>query len=376
MAGEIIVKIKPDTKLLDKVLEKARSLSFGGSGGGAPIEEKKKNSEEKRSNKKQEDLLSKIVKSVGLIAFVGTALSGLIDLLKPFVNLFAALSALVFFPLWEKLKPFLDSFADFIGRTAKEGGGVTGVVKAAAAPTERQIELGIPENELPNIGTAIAGALIIAIGIGIAAASPFIAGATIGAAIVTALLGVIVIAAPSIADFFEEKIGKFWTVLLGLVLAGIVTTILFLMGGWILALVGLLTAAIIAFLPQLKQFGNWLWDKITGFVSSSLEVLSNIGQFIKDKILGFFGRDGSSRGGESVGDAIITPRGNIIRTDPRDFLIATKNPSDLVNNQNTVGNITFTINNPVIRNDNDIRKLADEVGRVLQRQANRGFSSQ
>ena len=35
---------------------------------------------------------------------------------------------------------------------------------------------------------------------------------------------------------------------------------------------------------------------------------------------------------------------------------------------------TININNPVVRNDSDIRRLADEVGRRLQLNANRGFS--
>lgn len=365
------VKLIPDVKELVKAIKKALSLAFKGVNGETKQkeevspEEKKENDRKKKSDKKNNDLLSKIVKSVGIISIVSSLFSGLIDLIRPFVNLFSALSALVFFPLWKVLEPVLNDLADFISRTAKEGGGVSGFVKAGAAPTKGQLALGVPEEELPNIGTSIAGALVLAVAVAIGGAAALgIGSATIGAAIAVALAGALIIKAPALAEDIKNTIGNFWTGLLGGLLIAVGVIGLFLVGGWILALVGLLTAAVITFLPELKKFGSWLWDKITSFVSTSLDVLKNIGSFIKDKILGFFG-GGNDNNTTNVTDAIITPRGQIIRTDPKDFLIATKNPSDLVNNENSGGDIIFHINNPQIRSDQDIRQLVDMIERQL-----------
>jgi hypothetical protein len=69
-----------------------------------------------------------------------------------------------------------------------------------------------------------------------------------------------------------------------------------------------------------------------------------------------------------VGDAIIRPNGEVIKTDPMDTLYATKNPGMMG------GSITIQINNPSVRNDSDIRKIAEEVSRVLAVQGRRSFS--
>ena len=66
--------------------------------------------------------------------------------------------------------------------------------------------------------------------------------------------------------------------------------------------------------------------------------------------------------GKSVGDAIIRPNGDVIETDPADYLIATKNPSSLG------GSTTININNPSVRQTSDIKLIANEVSRALQRQ--------
>ena len=53
---------------------------------------------------------------------------------------------------------------------------------------------------------------------------------------------------------------------------------------------------------------------------------------------------------KSVNDAIITPQGDIVTTDPKDYLIATKTPNQLVGG----GNVTVSpvINCNVVNNTN------------------------
>lgn len=68
-------------------------------------------------------------------------------------------------------------------------------------------------------------------------------------------------------------------------------------------------------------------------------------------------------------------KGGIV-TKPTLAVVGEAGPEAVVplNKAGGLGGVTLNINNPSIRNDQDIRKLADEVGRMLQRQANRGFS--
>lgn len=297
------------------------------------------------------------------VATAGTAaVLGILGLLKPVMNLFKAIMVLLFWPLIPYFKNALIALGDFAGKMKEGGGGVTGAIGAGAAPTERQISLGAGAYE--NIGTAITGALVIAVGVAIAAAAPFVAGATIGIAFGVALLGAMILFAPQIAEGIVNSIGEFWSGLLAIVLIGAGATLLsitlFALGGWILVLVGLLTSAIVAFLPELTKFGTWLWGKITGFISSGMDILKGIGSWIWDKVTGFFDGGGNST---SVDDAIITPQG-VVHTNPQDYIIATKDPSSLGGGKS----ITIQINNPSVRNDMDIKKIANQVSQVLQRQ--------
>ena len=83
-------------------------------------------------------------------------------------------------------------------------------------------------------------------------------------------------------------------------------------------------------------------------------------EFIK----GLFKGRGESDNDTVVGDAIIRPNGQIIRTDPRDTLIATKDPESLVGGSS--GNsITQHISiSATINNDMDIRTLASRLAEL------------
>lgn len=372
------VNLIPNTKELNKIVSKAREVAFPG---GDSKKEKKETNNQKKRDKKRDDILSKVLKSVGIIAIVSTALVGLTDLIRPFVSLFAALSALVFFPLWDALSPVLVDFADFLKRVKAAGGGPAGFVTAAAQPTERQIQAGVPAGELPNLGTALAGALVLAIGVAIAGAAALgIGGATIGAALALVIAGAIIIKAPAIAEGIEEKIGKFWSAVLAAVLIAIPVIILAAMGGWVFALIALLIAAVIVFLPELKRFFTEMGSSIKGIWDSFTSKLGEVLNNLIDKIRGFFsfftfgGIFGRARGGPvssgvpfivgEKGPELFVPNtsGNII-------------PNNALNPQQPVGgNFTLNINNPVIRSDQDIRKLTDQISRVMAKDKLKGFS--
>ena len=73
---------------------------------------------------------------------------------------------------------------------------------------------------------------------------------------------------------------------------------------------------LVAIKDKILDLPGLIWDKIKG-----------LAQMIADKIKGIL--PGIFGGGDRVGDAIIKPNGQVIRTDPNDTLIATKNPEGI-----------------------------------------------
>jgi len=106
----------------------------------------------------------------------------------------------------------------------------------------------------------------------------------------------------------------------------------------------------------LKTIGQWIWDTLVSVFTTAFNILSGIGSWIKDKVMGFFSFGGSSK---SVNDAIITGNGQVIQTNPKDYLIATKDPSSLGGGSTTI-NITIQ--------GNADRNVIEELARKLQQQ--------
>ena len=74
---------------------------------------------------------------------------------------------------------------------------------------------------------------------------------------------------------------------------------------------------------------------------------------------------------EDVTDAVITPGGKVIHTDPADYLFATKNPGNLARGGG--GNtININISSPSFRDDRDLDDLVDKIQRKLEMNLKRG----
>ena len=132
-----------------------------------------------------------------------------------------------------------------------------------------------------------------------------------------------------------------------------------------------LTEIFVKSFELLQDFGSWIWDNLTSMLSSSFETLKGIGSWIRDRIQSAIGSIGGGlRSAASfvpgINDGIITPRGDVIRTNPRDYVMASRNPQDLMGGggQGQAPNITININGNV---DNNVyekmkRELARELG--------------
>ena len=113
----------------------------------------------------------------------------------------------------------------------------------------------------------------------------------------------------------------------------------------------------------LKTFGNWIWDTLVSIFQSSLNVLRNFGSWLWDYIKGVIKKVASKFSfwkSKKVNDVIITPSGQTIETNPRDYIIATKNPGSI----GGTGKIDITIN----VNGNADNSTINEIVRRLQQE--------
>lgn len=122
---------------------------------------------------------------------------------------------------------------------------------------------------------------------------------------------------------------------------------------------------VIISIETLKDVGIWVLDKLKSVLSNSFNSLRDIGSWISDKVKSFFSFGGF--GSKSVNDAIITPNGDIIRTNPSDYLIATKTPGNLMGGSGGSKSVNVTINGGLITED-----VARDIGRIIQREINYG----
>jgi len=116
----------------------------------------------------------------------------------------------------------------------------------------------------------------------------------------------------------------------------------------------------------LKDVGKWIWnilkgplDSVASKIRGAMSSIKNIGKSIKD----IFTKDKSSSG-STADDFISRPGQALQKFSGNDTIIGVKNPSKLMGN----GQITININNTTVRNDDDIRKLTQQISNTLQSQ--------
>ena len=344
-------------------------------------------------------------KSDGNAAFAGGFIGSLLgDLLSSVKSLFEPLSAianmlvLALFPL---LKPFLILFLK-VGLLLFKWlnsaiGGLTGDGPATTTSTD---DAG---NMITEAGTGLSGALwaagtvlvgtILAIGTGLSVG--WIAALSVLGGIIISKAGTIFVDMfLSMVNWIDEAFGTnfiepisgildgFVMVFQGLydIFAGLISLDFgqvweglkkSLNGLWeIMKNTFILSFDSLKFLLEksfevLADFGTWIYDGLVTIFTTSFDALTGIGTWIWDKVTGFFSFGGGSD--TSVNDAIITPNGDIIRTNPNDYLIATKNPESLGNGGSGGQTINVNINGGLITED-----VAIDIGRILQRELNLG----
>ena len=126
-------------------------------------------------------------------------------------------------------------------------------------------------------------------------------------------------------------------------------------------------------LEKVSQFSKWIWDIFVAGLKGLGNIGARIANYIMSKVRSAASKIGSTA--KKVGSAlnpfddfISRPGQAPIGFSPNDTIIGMKDIGKLG------GGTTININNPVVRDDSDIRKLTDSISRELQRRGNRGFS--
>lgn len=96
-------------------------------------------------------------------------------------------------------------------------------------------------------------------------------------------------------------------------------------------------------------------EPIVDMINKVIDGLQRIGKNVGGKIKDFFGGL-IEKGRQEVGDAIISPNGNIITTHPKDYLIATKKPGELAGGNG----LTVVINGGIFGQD-----APEELGNMI-----------
>ena len=361
VAGDIRVKVIPDTAELDKELKKPRMFAglLGLDGG-------KEDKKDKATEKGFDKLTGGVMKMIGSIVGIGVIFSGLFKLLRPFVELFTALSFLVFFPLWKALKPALEGLSKFVSNVAKEGGGVTGLIRGG----EKTLEEGMEGKSIwKRIGTALLAGLLGVVGIivvGILGGLTLIPILIIAG--IAAIITLLILAWDPLVKFFNiivdawkaffKDVGKAWDI----------TVEFFKKLGKRIGEFGAdLWQFFVDGLKLVLEFGLKIWD----FFLDGLSFISNLGEriwnFIKDALgsLGGFIGGGLKNVGSFLNpfnDFIQRPGQSPTSFSPNDTIIGVKDPSQLFGGGS---NITQHISiQATINNDMDIRNLAERLAEL------------
>ena len=386
------------------------SLGFGGSSGGA------------RASSGASGIGSKVAGFGKLLAGIGLVIGGIMlvggllkkglafaqsnPVVKGILNILRLIIFLLFLPLVPILLPVLKALGAAAKKAAKTVGGVT----------SGELDMGQWMSDLlGSVGDGLVQAFTTLMEfiakIWVLVKDPFLKMLRIVMSdVIPVLIEIFITTLPDAfkalyeglelsAESIIERFGKTTSAWIGvgLIIAAIAMIILAvvtaggsLVVGAIVATVAALIAIVIVFWEQIKgffvylyeldqQFRQWMWNVMKKVSEMIWNGLKDIGSWIANAVrsavnyvVSLFTRREKSES-KRANDFILRPGGQIIETSPDDTLIAIKKPEKLFGKMGG-GSIIVNINHPMVRDDSDIKKLADQVSQVLQRQTNRRFS--
>lgn len=146
----------------------------------------------------------------------------------------------------------------------------------------------------------------------------------------------------------------------------------------LLSPIGLLIATIVIIILKWKEFKQMWIDAWEGIKSAAkagadaiMSFLKPVFDFVKkiidgiDKAVSFVGDKLGGGKKKKVNDAVIDPSGDIVETNPRDWVIATQNPGALFGGQSGAG-VVVNINGGTYLDDGVANKIGDVILERLQ----------
>jgi len=105
-----------------------------------------------------------------------------------------------------------------------------------------------------------------------------------------------------------------------------------------------------------ESFDNWIAE-INNWVADMAK--NTPGQILYDLIKAWLG-DQEKPDSENVGDAVITPQGKVIRTNPADYIFATKNPSRMGAGGGGIGTVVVNVSGSSNMNASQFKQAVKE----------------
>lgn len=343
-AGRIKILLDPDTRKLDRAL-KGTKIGVGGVKGDVG----EGNKSQKKQAKNSDVMVGITKKLLGTVASVVAILTALEFIIRPLAALLTAVLALFFLPLI----PIVRKIIDFFTKESKEG-KVSPIQALREAP---QLTIA---RDAGVLETAIKSVINIFLRVG-------------------AFFRSIVDKLPSLNDIIRPFF-EFATEGKNKLLKFLIFPFEFVGARVILLLMDIFETGFSFF----KDIGLKIWD---GFIKKGWEFFLDVGEKSWDIIKGAFSFINDAI--RSAANAIIglvnripfvnVPRlaaGGIV-TRPTLAVVGEKGPEAVIplnQAKGFGGNVTINFNNPIVRQDSDLRKIADQVSRIMAQGKLRGFS--
>ncbi len=317
------VILDPETRKLDRAL-KGRKIGVGGGEGPS----------QKKQEKNSGLMVGMTKKLLGTLVGIAAILTSLDFVIRPLAAILTAVMTLFFLPL----VPIVSKIVEFFTKTSKA------ITKAP------QFEITGEEGLIGTILKSLANVLL-----------------RIGAFFIE--IG------KEIGQWIFDKIIK----PAGDFISGIIIGV----GNFIAGILIKINSVIIKGFFFFRNIGNKIWE---GIIKPGFNFLLDVGKKIWDIIKGGF--DFIKTALKNVANAIIgllnkLPGINIptlaaggIVTRPTLAVIGEKGPEAVIplNQTGGLGGLTININNPVVREERDLRKIADQISRIMMQGKLRGFA--
>ena len=347
----------------------AAAVAGGAGEGAASVIEKmfKKQEKQVSKNTKVQEDNSREVSDMTAAVTAGNLLSkgilavfsDVLKLFQPLIRLISLLVFVAFLPLLPLIVELTKKLADFVGKVAKAGGGLGGVAESLTTGDS-------------SMKALLKGVAIIILGVVLVIGALLLAGVAIIPALIVAAVMLVVAA---IVVFWDKIVqAAVWVAAAFLWMLSLWNKWWTFVGEKIMQFATWIWEQFfVKGFEKVVNFGKWIWDFFLDGLSFISDLGAKIWNFIKDSLGSIGGGIGSAA--RSVGsflnpfdDFIQRPGQAPIGFSPSDTIVGMKDISSLG------GATTVNVNNPVVRDESDIRKITDAISRELQKRGNRGFS--